>query len=840
MNTEMTLADVAWLRNLARHLVRDVDRADDLAQETWVAALHSGLGGVRDVRRWLAAILRNRLRMGRRSERREAARRSAIGEPATAEPSADVVARLQEQRLLLAAVDALGEPLRSTLLLRHVDGLPPREIGRRLGVPVATVRTRLKRALAKLRADLDHRHGSRAAWVTAFAPWFTAVPPAPPVFGGLLLMNSQTKLAIAAIALLGTIGLTWVAMAPPTGVELAAASAPAANMERAALARDPEVLPERERADAKAVGSTANTAAAPAAPERRVRGRVLRVDGTPVGGVAIVRRGDQTRVRSADDGTFTVVTNVAGGEYEAADEAWTTAFYADARHGSDAERILVVAPRTTFTGRVIDEDGVALSRAIVSLAVPPQVRTALPLVLDYSSPRYWHGVTDDAGRFVIADCARLDDAFAEFVHDACRPTVYPLANGMTDAVVVMARPKPGPDAISGCVLDPNGALVAGAQVLAGDASVITDVRGEFTLAKSELGNADRVAAFARGFLPGDAAIRGSGYLTLRLAGCAKAFTGVVVDRDGRGLRRCKVWVADPTYAGRVDQMIVAAEGLAGDAADRAETSRAWQSLASASEEERIARLPPDRLWSFVRTDDDGRFTLRGLGDRAYRVRAMDERTLLWSEFGPFAAGSTDLRLELPTDRVFAAVAGRVVDRTGRPVADARLQVVVPVVRVGTAGSWVQRTQVLGPAAAKADGTFVLRDVPQHCVLRVLGDAFETLDVGADLPHGIADVPGVPGALEVVVTLRCHFRIELQDASRADAFEMHDAGGRPMDVFRIEGDNRYSSQRVEIESGRTPALNVSEGARTLVLWKGGAEVARVPLALRPDADNVLRP
>ena len=71
---------------------------------------------------------------------------------------------------LWAAVLTLAEPYRATVLLRFFEGLPPRLIAARLGVPVATVHSRLQRALAQLRHQLDHDFAGRPQWLAAFAP----------------------------------------------------------------------------------------------------------------------------------------------------------------------------------------------------------------------------------------------------------------------------------------------------------------------------------------------------------------------------------------------------------------------------------------------------------------------------------------------------------------------------------------------------------------------------------------------------------------------------------------------------------------------------------------------
>ena len=57
----------------------------------------------------------------------------------------------------------LDEPVRTVVLLRYWEGLPPRRIAARLEIPVETVRTRLKRGLHKLRVRLDGECGGRRA-----------------------------------------------------------------------------------------------------------------------------------------------------------------------------------------------------------------------------------------------------------------------------------------------------------------------------------------------------------------------------------------------------------------------------------------------------------------------------------------------------------------------------------------------------------------------------------------------------------------------------------------------------------------------------------------------------
>ena len=76
------------------------------------------------------------------------------------------------RRAVGEAVLALDEPYRATIWLRFREQLPPREVARRMGVPVETVRTRSRRALHELRLELDRSYGDRQKWVCVLAPVF--------------------------------------------------------------------------------------------------------------------------------------------------------------------------------------------------------------------------------------------------------------------------------------------------------------------------------------------------------------------------------------------------------------------------------------------------------------------------------------------------------------------------------------------------------------------------------------------------------------------------------------------------------------------------------------------
>src|SRR5262245_58322146 len=202
------LAHAAWLRRLARELIRDPGAAEDAVQDTFVAALRRPPGGEGPVRPWLATVLRNFARMRGRARAYDAERVRRAGAAATPEtlPSAEALLAQHEQlRHLAALVSALEEPYRSTILLWSEQGLSPSEIAHRQGVPAGTVRWRLKAGLDRLRRRLDEEFGDRRAWSVALMPLVPRVPLLPVVW----LLKAKTLGAVALVVALVAATALW-------------------------------------------------------------------------------------------------------------------------------------------------------------------------------------------------------------------------------------------------------------------------------------------------------------------------------------------------------------------------------------------------------------------------------------------------------------------------------------------------------------------------------------------------------------------------------------------------------------------------------------------------------
>lgn len=155
------LVQRAWVRRLALAIARDPNEAGDLEQEAWLAALRGGPSDPAKAQPWFRTVLRRLAGRRRRGEVRRTAREEAVARPEhdPAPGPADAVAAAEALRSVVDAVLALEEPARTTVLLRYFEGLTPPQIAARQGVPLETVRTRLRRALEGLRGRLDPQGG---------------------------------------------------------------------------------------------------------------------------------------------------------------------------------------------------------------------------------------------------------------------------------------------------------------------------------------------------------------------------------------------------------------------------------------------------------------------------------------------------------------------------------------------------------------------------------------------------------------------------------------------------------------------------------------------------------
>jgi RNA polymerase sigma factor (sigma-70 family) len=200
-------AEMAWMRRLARALLRDGD-AEDLAQDAWIVASERA-PSEGPTRPWLARVMLNLARMRGRSRMRREAREEKTAELVQAEPRPDdLVERVEMQQLVASYVLALAEPYRSTVLLHFFEELSCAEIVRKLEIPEGTVRRRLKVALDELRARIGANDRSGRG-LLALAPLAAAPTSNPlPVAIGVFAMKKLVA-GIVVVILLLVAGVWW-------------------------------------------------------------------------------------------------------------------------------------------------------------------------------------------------------------------------------------------------------------------------------------------------------------------------------------------------------------------------------------------------------------------------------------------------------------------------------------------------------------------------------------------------------------------------------------------------------------------------------------------------------
>jgi RNA polymerase sigma-70 factor, ECF subfamily len=147
-----------WLLVRLRQRTADAGLADQVAQETFLvvwrdAGLFRGRGAVGA---WIWGIAIRRLLDVQRGDAAQGRLAGLIGRrriPDATSAEEQALARL-EHRDVIRALDRLAPELQAVLQATVLDGLSTREAAVLLGIPAGTVKTRARRARARLRQEL--------------------------------------------------------------------------------------------------------------------------------------------------------------------------------------------------------------------------------------------------------------------------------------------------------------------------------------------------------------------------------------------------------------------------------------------------------------------------------------------------------------------------------------------------------------------------------------------------------------------------------------------------------------------------------------------------------------
>ena len=143
------------VRNWLRQLTRDSARADDLAQETFLAAWQklAGFSGQGKFSSWLMKIAYNEFlqshREGRRVQRLAEAVAAETPEEPFEDPAVAELAATDLERMLAA----LSDEERQAMVLCYAHGLSHSEASEITGMPIGTIKSHINRGKERLRAQ---------------------------------------------------------------------------------------------------------------------------------------------------------------------------------------------------------------------------------------------------------------------------------------------------------------------------------------------------------------------------------------------------------------------------------------------------------------------------------------------------------------------------------------------------------------------------------------------------------------------------------------------------------------------------------------------------------------
>jgi RNA polymerase sigma-70 factor (ECF subfamily) len=650
------------MRALARSLVRGDSDADDLLQDAAVAALEHPPALDRPVRPWLATVILNRWRMDRRSAaRRRAREQAAIGTP---EPERiDPLERAQTLRRLGEAVIALPDLYRDVVIARYFDGKSSITIANELGIPPVTVRTRLLRALEKLRTAMDEA-APRRRWQRALVPL--------PLHAWL----APAKVITFSIVLAFLCAFAYLVWPVPRAAtrSTATASTPAAHAAPARPGLPDEPTPGQGRASVEP------------ATRAIASGRVIDgATGEGVANAALTFTGAASvTAKSGDDGSFELTADP--GAYVLAGIAAQGYLPFVSRHpGTRYELVreravrgltLILYPAIDYRGRVVDGDGKPVASARVTV------------VGEAETGETWTSDRDGEFTFHAAAGAMLEASAGDRVGWA---SVVPAVEVTHRLAIAVTRVAAHDQTISGRVVDESGKPIADAFVHA------TPEHQKMDMYSSDHEQPTRAPAVATSAADGTFELHGLDSDTYELSS----------DVEGRAPAMIKN-VAGGTRGVAIE--LTSGQALAGTVASADGTPVPAFTL-FVFHREGAAR---DLVLSRSLVDASGHFSVH-VTPGAYELVAAANG---WAQSAPAPATAPggELRLVMSPG---AILRGKVVSASdGSPIARAR--VTREALHGGTSAQPANVATV-----TRADGSFELRGVPPGPVsIVVMGEGFD--------------------------------------------------------------------------------------------------------------------
>ncbi|MEM7234676.1 MAG: sigma-70 family RNA polymerase sigma factor [Planctomycetota bacterium] len=190
--------------------------ADDARQETWLVLLREDL--ITRPTRGFGGVTLNFVWGRYRSESRRRRREQSVArvERISAPDPYEALEREETRREVLLVVSDLPDPYRSVIRSRYLDGQSLQEIADSEGLPLSTVKTRLRRGLARLRSRLESSSSAvqrsfvlGPAAIGAGAKLSSASAAGVACKGVVMSSSAFVSSAVAIVLIAGVLGFAW-------------------------------------------------------------------------------------------------------------------------------------------------------------------------------------------------------------------------------------------------------------------------------------------------------------------------------------------------------------------------------------------------------------------------------------------------------------------------------------------------------------------------------------------------------------------------------------------------------------------------------------------------------
>jgi RNA polymerase sigma factor (sigma-70 family) len=738
---EELLAHSEWLARVARALVGEAG-AGDVVQDTYEAALAKTSRRDGPLRPWLGGVARNIARMAVRARVRRERREQVVPVSDEVPSPEELLSRAQIQQRVGRLVIELNEPLRSTLLLRYFEGLSAAEIARAQGIPAATVRSRLKDALDRIRADLDAEHGNdRRAWVGLLAPIAAAVPHGTGAAAGGVIVSAKIKVVLAVVVAALLIAGTRVAglwgsgtsQAPVAAAKMTAPASPSAPaVEASAPTAMQRALPTIHDDDPKGT--------------LRLEGQVIDEHDAPVAHARVaIDANPPIVVETESDGAF-VFEGLIPRDYRI--EATAGDGYAG------PARLRLSSKTEPVTLRM--HQGGAVEVSVTERAGGAPVAGAEVELRSWLSTLTWRATTNAAGIAKLAGVGAGSSPLVVRAKGYAPAAMMLRTSGNPEPVEHAALSLARGAALAGRVIDERGKPIANARVVATSASEplpVVDPRR------------DAVVTAADGSFSIDTVSAGTWRLSAS-AGDYAPTTSAPFAVDGEHPR------------GGIELRLVAGAVVRGTVKDPGGAP-----VAGADVSVVVHGYVPWRTRRQAVTDASGAFSIGGLAPRAVDVVA-------WHDSGASAIVPADLAakreqtITLTLD-VGGAITGTVVDESGQPIGDAQV-IASPDWSGGTADLAAWSVRGVQETITDQGGGFRFAGLPDGSY-RVRAARPGTSEAALWLPEGVLTKPAAaPIQVVLPAEVRATGKVQLAGGKPAAAFTITLGDTSPLPFVTKEG------------------------------------------------------